>query len=53
MRADIEVSSSLEPVTSQADLEASPSEPGMSRFDIEASQPVEAMSQRAGAALWP
>ena len=38
--------------TSQADIEASPSEPG-SRFDIESSQPGEPISQWAGAALWP
>jgi hypothetical protein len=35
---------------SQADIEASRSEPGTSRFDIEASQPVGPMSQWAGAA---
>jgi hypothetical protein len=43
----------FEPVTSQPDIEVSPSEAGTSRFDIEASsQPVRPMSQWTGAELW-
>jgi hypothetical protein len=50
-QSDIEASPEL--VTSQADIEASWSEPGKSQFDIEASQRAGPMSQWAGAVLWP